>query len=54
MIYLEIDSTYSARGHFFSSYHQNTGTFKVVELHITITCQLTRSVTIFVYAGKIM
>lgn len=37
-----------------SSYHQNTATFKVVELHVSITCQPTRSVTIFVYASKSM
>lgn len=37
-----------------SSYHQNTVTYKMVELHVSITCQPARSVTIFVYIGKSM
>lgn len=35
-------------------YHQNTATFKVAELHVSVTCQLTRSVTTYAYAGKSM
>lgn len=54
MIYLQTDDTYFARGHFFPKNHQNTATFKVAELHVSITCQPTRSVTIYAYAGKSM
>lgn len=50
---LQTDGTCSTKGHF-SAIIKIQPTFKVLELYVSITCQSTRSVIIFVYTGKSM